>query len=225
MRQLFVLGFVGIGLALSVGAARGANTVFITLQPVPNAAELQRRFETAVGQVKPIIATKVTPTFSKLSSLNIPQIDNADLQVLGEALKAAAFLQQNLSSEDASAPSGLAPASGTPGTGQWTLQRQWTLRPRHHHRHCCDCCWVCEDVWVCVPLAPAPSSRAPGGRRPLRDNIQELSEFILDRLSGNKGPDARADRLAALQILSVLMNLDPVFRAGEVPSATGVFSP
>jgi hypothetical protein len=180
-------------------------------QSVPvDQPELQSRFTAAMATLRPIVARKVLPAYGDPESTSVEALTLSEMQSLLFVIGQADFIHSQLSPGETNYEER---QRATNATCELTCRRV--------------CRWVCYRSfcgrsygrweWV-VERAPIPKQRyeMSGERRPLRDNIQSLGSYFSERVKRPNDPAASQDRAAALQVMSVLLNLDPNFRAGDV---------
>lgn len=166
----------------------------------PDLADLQKRFGDSMVKLKPVIA-KVG---KRLNELDLPTdaLTADDLTAMRDVAAEAAILLRRLSPEEASEPA----APSDECKFAWKLVQKRGLLGRLR------CCWVQVPVESGAKKVYRDSA---GSRKPLRDNLAKVGEEIAKRLEPGAAADPRRDRLLAIQLMSILSNLDPVFKAGE----------
>lgn len=185
-------------------------------QAPDNRAELARLHRDATEKVRTIIISKVASTLGDLGATTVPALSQADIQVLSDAMQDADYLHGQLSPEVRySAP---APARDD---SQSDSDSHWECREivEYYRGPFGRCLSRCVTRWVLVQTEPDPApapKAADAPRRPLRDNIIKLLTYFAGRIAGTTAADTSKDRAAALQALSVLLNLDPFFDPGEL---------
>jgi hypothetical protein len=164
--------------------------------------QLRIKFEAAMARLKPVLEEKVMPAFDDLAGKKgVDILAEADMALLAEVLEEAAEIHAELSPDEA-----LNGGSSSRGTR--------TVRVPIYRRGLFGRCRIVGYRCICVQDDQQKDGEF-GGRRPLGDNIERLTEALLARIAAG-GTDARTDRLLALQVFAVLMNLDPLFESGNV---------
>lgn len=201
MQRKWKLSAVAMLLQLSIACLQA------TAQDVE---ELKAEHIKRMSNVNPIMQAKVFPTLSDPEATVPEPFEDGELAVFVSALQLASEIQEELSDSPVDYKEEVQRAAKP----EWVRKRVCHRVCYRDRRGCVRTMCCCRYEWVRVDEQQEDTYKLL--RQPLREAIDDVLAYFEDRLRGETGDDAVADRTAALQAHSIMLIVDPEFQPGDI---------